>query len=79
MKTIITFGSSQLEWLDVYSQEVALVIEADNEMEARSIVFKSEIGNKYSTSYPYEDKIDEFKAKYGMKEYTLEELLSKTY
>ena len=78
MKTIITFGSGQLEWLDVRANDVALVIEAENMNEARSIVFKTEIGNRYCTSYIYEDKIDEFKTKYNMREYTLKELLSKT-
>ena len=68
MKTIITFGSKHLEWLHhrLNPMNVALVVEADNENLARQEVFNSRIGEYFSTSYPYEQYINEFKDK-GMK------------
>lgn len=75
MKYIITFGSSQLDEFFVNPNSVALVIEAENEMEARKIVFDyPSIGERFCTSYPYDGFIDEFTNKYGMKEHSLEDL-----
>ena len=75
MKFIITFGSSQLDEFYVRPNDVALIIEAENENEARNQVcnFKG-IGERFCTSYPYEKYIDEFVNKYNMKEYTFEDL-----
>ena len=75
MKFIITFGSSQLNEFNVKPNDVALIIEAENENEARNQVcnFKG-IGERFCTSYAYEKHIDEFVNKYNMKEYTLEDL-----
>jgi hypothetical protein len=61
MKYIITFGSSQLDEFCVNPTSVALIIEAENEMEARKIVFEYPgIGERFCTSYPYASVIDEF-------------------
>ena len=74
-KFIITFGSSQLDEFYVRPNDVALIIEAKNENEARTKVFNLKgIGERFCTSYPYEKYIDEFVNKYNMKEYTLEDL-----
>lgn len=74
-KTIITFGSGQLYDFNVRPNDVALVIEANTETEARNMAFEFPgIGDKFCTSYPYETYIDEFILKYGMKEYTLSDL-----
>ena len=80
MKIIVTFGSKHLEWLHhkLNPMYVALVVEAENENQARLEVFNSRIGEHFSTSYPYDNHIEEFKSK-GMKEYTLEELEAKKY
>ena len=74
-KFIITFGSSQLDEFYVRPNDVALIIEAENENEARNQVcnFKG-IAERFCTSYQYEKYIDEFVNKYNMKEYTLEDL-----
>lgn len=74
-KFIITFGSSQLDEFYVRPNDVALIIEAKNENEARTKVFNFKgIGERFCTSYAYEKHIDEFVNKYNMKEYTLEDL-----
>lgn len=75
MKFIITFGSGQLAEFNVTPNDVSLVIEADNEMEAR--IKASEIGgvgNRFCSSYPYETASEKFKKEYGMTEYTIEQL-----
>ena len=54
-KFIITFGSSQLDEFYVRPNDVALIIEAKNENEARTKVFNFKgIGERFCTSYPYE-------------------------
>ena len=73
-KYIFTFGSSHLKEFAVFASDVLLIVEADNEVEARKIVFDSPIGDKFCTSYPYERYIDDFK-NYNMIEYTFEELM----
>lgn len=73
-KYIITFGSGQLLGFQVNPLKVALIIEADNENSARQKVFNFYgIGSKFCTSYPY-SKIEEFKTKFNMREYTLDDL-----
>ena len=76
-KYIFTFGSKHLEWLHykLNPMNVALVVEAENENVARQIVFKSKIGEYFFTSYPYDEFVEEFKSRFGMKEYSLEELI----
>lgn len=74
-KYIITFGSGQLTEFFVRPTNVALVIEALNENEARKLAFDFDgIRTKFCTSYPYDDVIEEFTTKYGMKEYSLDDL-----
>ena len=74
-KFVFTFGSGQLLDFYVRPTTVALVVDAENENEARTKVFKFEgIGSKFFTSYEYEDVIDEFKNLYGMEEFTLSDL-----
>ena len=74
-KFIITFGSSQLDEFYVRPNDVALIIEAKNENEARTKVFNFKgIAERFCTSYQYEKYIDEFVKRYNMKEYTLEDL-----
>lgn len=76
-KYIFTFGSSQLDEFAVNPNSVALIIEADTECEARTIVFNYKgIGAKFSSSYEYEDNIDMFLNQYNMVEVTLDELES---
>ena len=76
MKTIITFGSAQLAEIahKVNPMKVMLVIEAPNEYSARNKVFESFIGKYFAFSYAY-SKAEEFKKKYNMEEYSLEELI----
>lgn len=78
-KIVVTFGTGQLQGFNVIPNDVALIVEGDDEFKAREKVFQSEIGDNFCTSYLYEDYIDDFIFKYNMTEYTLEELLSKTY
>lgn len=75
MKTIITFGSGQLTEFFVRPTNVMLVIEAENENEARQKAFNFPgIGQRFCTSYPYTDEtVKEFYG-YGMKEYSLLDL-----
>jgi hypothetical protein len=74
-KFIITFGSGQLDEFSVAPTSVSLVVESETENGAREKVFNTQgIGGRFCTSYPYEDFAEEFKVKYNMKEYTLEDL-----
>lgn len=73
-KFIATFGSNQLKEFDVRAMNVMLIIEGKNENEARKPLFEEPFNGKFSFSYPYE-KAEEFKKTYGMKEYTMEQLL----
>ena len=74
-KYIFTFGSSQLNEFFVNPTIVALIVQAENENIARNEVFQfSGIGERFCTSYPYDEYIDEFINDYGMKEFTLEDL-----
>ena len=76
-KYIFTFGSGQLTEFNVRPNDVALIIEANNENEARSIVFDYDgIGGKFCTSYPY-SCMEQFKNEYNMNEYSLDELESR--
>lgn len=80
-KYIITFGSSQLEDFDIKkldpsgsADNIVVVIEALTENEARKIAFNfNGIGTKFCTSYPY-SYMKEMKEKWGMSEYTLDDL-----
>lgn len=76
-KYIFNFGRVHLPAFNVDPQEVALV--AETEDEARDIIFNTpEIGFNFCMSYPYTEKrMSEFKNKWNMKEYTLEELFEK--
>ncbi len=76
-KYIFTFGSGQLTQLQYVLNplKVMLVIEDIGEQKARDKVFKSFIGKKFCTSYPYSHAI-EFKNKFGMQEYSLETLIN---
>ena len=75
MKFIATFGSSQLPTFDVNPMSVMLVLEGENDNDARKLLFKEPFNGRFATSYPYEKYAKEFKEKYNMKEYTLKELL----
>ena len=75
MKTIITFGSGQLTEFFVRPTNVMLVIEAENENEARQKAFNFPgIGRRFCTSYPYTNETVKEFYDYGMKEYTLSDL-----
>ena len=76
-KYIFTFGSNQLPELrhKLNPMDVMLVVEGENEGKAREVVFKSFIGEKFCTSYPYSYK-EEFVEKYNMYESTLNELVA---
>ncbi len=78
VKIFVTFGSSALPELRglVSPMNVMLVVNGESHNEARQKVFDSFIGARFFTSYPYEMYADEFKEKYGMREYTIEELES---
>ena len=73
-KTVITFGSDHLPWLKENANNIALIINKP-EQEARSDVFRSAIGPYFSTSYNYDNYINNFK-KYNMKEYTLKQCVA---
>ena len=79
MKTIFTFGSSHLKWMKhkLNPMKVALVIEADNVIEARNIVFESRIGEYFCSSYSY-SKLEHLKNSCSMAVYTLDELDANT-
>lgn len=78
MKTVITFGSGQLTEFFVRPTNVMLVIEAENESQARNKAFNFPgIGSRFCTSYEYDEVKDEFRTQYGMKEHSLEDLESK--
>lgn len=75
MKYVITFGSEQLTEFFVRPTNVMLVIEASDENSARQKAFDFPgIGEKFCTSYDYEEVKDKFINKYGMKEYSLDDL-----
>lgn len=75
MKYVITFGSGQLTEFYVRPVNVMLVIEAENELAARQSVFDFPgIGGRFCTSYKYDEVKDEFINRYGMTEYSLEDL-----
>ncbi len=75
MKTIITFGSGQLAEFFVRPNDVMLVIEAEDESEARQKAFDFPgIGARFCTSYQYEDEVVKEFYGYGMKEYSLSDL-----
>ena len=77
-KYVITFGSGQLTEFFVNPANVMLVIEAENEKWARQKIFNFPgIGQSFCTSYDYNEVKDEFMNKYGMKEYSLDDLESK--
>ena len=77
-KYVITFGSGQLTEFYVRPTNVMLVIEAENEQEARKEAFDFPgIGGMFCTSYEYDEVKDEFINKYGMKEYSLSDLENK--
>ena len=71
-KYIFTFGSDHLpELADILRPlKVMLIVEAENELKARDIVFSSFIGDKFCTSYDYE-KRHEFRDRFNMAEYDL--------
>ena len=75
-KFIFTFGSNQLPDLahQLRPMELMLVVEGEDEFTARREVFKSFIGERFCTSYPYEKHAEEFAEKYGMYEITLDTL-----
>ena len=74
-KYVITFGSGQLTEFFVRPTNVMLVIEAEDECQARQQAFNFPgIGGRFCTSYKYDDVKDEFLKQYGMKEYSLEDL-----
>lgn len=78
MKYVITFGSGQLTEFYVRPTNVMLVIEALDENSARKEAFDFPgIGSRFCTSYDYDEVKDEFINKYGMSEYTLEDLEAK--
>lgn len=78
MKYVITFGSGQLNEFYVRPTNVMLVIEALDENSARQEAFDFPgIGSRFCTSYDYDEVKDEFINKYGMSEYTLEDLEAK--
>ena len=59
---------------NVRPNDVALIVEANNESEARQIVFDFDsIQGRFCTSYPYSE-MKNFRESYGMKEFTLDQL-----
>jgi hypothetical protein len=74
MKYIATFGSNQLNQFNVNSMNVMLVLEGNYE-DIRTQLFNFPgIGANFCTTYNYEAVVEEFKNKFKMKEYTLEDL-----
>jgi hypothetical protein len=73
---IFTFGSNQLQEIShiINPMDVMLVVKGESENEARREVFDSFIGNKFCISYSYEDVAEEFGTKYGMIEYSIDDL-----
>lgn len=77
-KYVITFGSGQLTEFFVRPTNVMLVIEAEDEYQARQQAFDFPgIGERFCTSYEYEEVKDEFLNQFGMKEFSLEDLANK--
>lgn len=76
-KYVITFGSGQLTEFFVRPTNVMLVIEAEDEDQARQEAFNFDgIEGRFYTSYKYDEVKDEFMNQYGMKEYSLDDLES---
>ena len=75
-KWIFTFGSGQLPEVShkVNPMKVMIVIQTENERDARNQIFDSFIGQKFCTSYPYKPFAEEFVSKYNMKAYTLKQI-----
>ncbi len=74
-KFIVTFGSGQLEDFCVDPLKVMLVIEDDTELAARSQVMATSVGNRFCTSYKYNEVVKEFSEKYKMQEISLDDLM----
>lgn len=75
-KFIFTFSNHNLVGFDVEQNKVALIVEAEYESYARNMIHSVEdIGKGYCLSYSYEDNMEDFKTRFGLKEYTLDELL----
>ena len=74
-KYVITFGSGQLKTIShvLNPMNVMLIVKDETEKAAREQVVNSFIGNRFCTSYK-ESFIKEFEEKYGMIQYTLDEL-----
>ena len=73
MKYIITFGSAHLKDFNINPAKTALIVEGNDEHEARDKVFNfNGISNNFCTSYEYSE-MEKFK-KLGFKEITLDEL-----
>lgn len=75
-KYFVTFGTGQLENFAVNAGTVMVVVEADSESEARARFFEEPFNGRFSSSYNYDQLADDFKNRYHMVEYTLEELLA---
>ena len=74
-KFIMTFGSNQLKDFNVVPTNIMLVIEAENETEARKPLFGEPFNGAFCTSYAY-SCAKRMKEKYGMKEIGLKALLA---
>jgi len=73
MKYIITFGTNHLKDFNIDAAKTALIVEGNDEYEARNQVFNfNGIGDKFCTSYDY-SQILKFKDR-GFEEITLEDL-----
>ena len=71
----MTFGSNQLQNFNVNASNIMLVIEAENEAEARKPLFGEPFNGAFCTSYAYSCASD-FKKRFNMKEIGLEALLA---
>jgi hypothetical protein len=75
MKYIVTFEFNQLNEFNVNPNEVILVIEGDYKAMISIQLFNYPgIGIDFCKIYDYESVVEEFKNKFKMKEYTLEDL-----
>jgi len=73
MKYIITFGSAHLKDFNINPAKTALIVQGNDEFNARDKVFNfNGINDNFCTSYDY-STISKFK-EMGFKEVTLEEL-----
>lgn len=73
-KYIFTFGASHLRNFYVNPNKVMLVVNGDFNSSRDKVFNFDGIGSMFCTSYPYDEVVDEFKKKYGMREYTLDDL-----